>query len=293
MVTNTIFNSWKNAFILMRIPFSFFLMPVFFFAMAMQIQLINFNTICIFLILHIFIYPASNGYNSLEDKDTGSIGGLKNPPKVNQQLVYLVYVFDFLAVAFSLYLNTSFGLMVLIYLLVSKAYSFKYIRLKKYAWLSFCVVVIFQGWFTYAMILVGLETQNLLSPFNLTAGVVSSLFLSGSYPLTQVYQHEEDKIRGDKTLSLKLGIKGTFIFSGMAFGIAIAAMFYLFKVYKSIELYICFLVFMLPTFIFFNVWANKVWNDNLKANFKNTMRLNMISSLSFSLGMAFIWWKSL
>ena len=31
-----------------------------------------------------------------------------------------------------------------------------------------------------------------------------------AYPMTQIFQHEEDK-RGDETLSLKLGIKGTFL----------------------------------------------------------------------------------
>ena len=37
------------------------------------------NAALIFVILHILVYPASNGYNSYMDRDEGSIGGLKNP----------------------------------------------------------------------------------------------------------------------------------------------------------------------------------------------------------------------
>ncbi|MFZ1357067.1 MAG: hypothetical protein WAS28_01205, partial [Saprospiraceae bacterium] len=48
---------------LMRIPFSYFLMPVFLFAVGEVRQLDLYALIISFIVLHIFIYPASNGYN--------------------------------------------------------------------------------------------------------------------------------------------------------------------------------------------------------------------------------------
>ena len=71
---------------LLRIPFSFFLSPIYFFALA-QVPYINWiNAILIFFILHFLIYPASNGYNSYMDRDTESIGGLEKPPPPSPQL---------------------------------------------------------------------------------------------------------------------------------------------------------------------------------------------------------------
>jgi len=64
---------------LLRIPFSFFLSPIYFFALAQVPQINWFNAVLIFLIIHFLIYPASNGYNSYMDRDTESIGGLEKP----------------------------------------------------------------------------------------------------------------------------------------------------------------------------------------------------------------------
>nr|GFC50206.1 hypothetical protein [Tanacetum cinerariifolium] len=95
----------------------------------------------VFGILHLLVYPASNGYNSFYDKDEGSIGGLKAPPKVTPELLHLVWLFDFLALGCSLLLGWPFAGLVLVYLLVSKAYSYEGIRLKKYPLVSTAVVV--------------------------------------------------------------------------------------------------------------------------------------------------------
>src|ERR1700749_4702013 len=52
----------------LRLHFSYHLMPVFLFALS-QSNGINWNhTIIAFLILHLLIYPSSNGYNSYQDK---------------------------------------------------------------------------------------------------------------------------------------------------------------------------------------------------------------------------------
>lgn len=61
-------------------------------------------------ILHVLIYPASNAYNSYFDKDEGSIGGLKNPPKVDKKLWQVANVFDVLGILLSLiFVNLAFG----------------------------------------------------------------------------------------------------------------------------------------------------------------------------------------
>jgi 1,4-dihydroxy-2-naphthoate octaprenyltransferase len=278
-------NNFSNAITLMRIPFSIFLMPIFWFALlANEAPFAQWHLVAvIFFILHILVYPASNGYNSYFDKDDGAIGGLEKPPTVNKELFYVVLVFDFLAIGLSFLLGLKFAIGIIAYTLMSKAYSWDKIRLKKYPIISTLVVTIFQGFAVYWMVNVGLNKDFVFNTSTLLYAIVSTLFLMGSYPLTQIYQHKEDAERGDKTISLMLGINGTFIFSGLLFAIATGLMAYGFYLESEIIKLIIFLVATAPVVFFFSSWVIKTRKDPNEINFKNTMKMNKISSICLSL----------
>lgn len=267
---------------LMRIPFSLFLMPVYWFALV-QLNSINvLKAILIFFIIHVLVYPASNGYNSFFDKDEGSIGGLKNPPKVNRFLFPTVLIFDVAAILMSLILSLKFAMLILVYTLVSKAYSYDKIRLKKYPLISTLVVITFQGFFMFLTVQEGLGSKSVFDSENLILALCSSIFLLGSYPLTQVYQHKEDAERGDKTLSLLLGIKGTFVFSSVAFLLGTVIMGWTLVQQNNVNDFFFFLILGLPILMYFGFWFRKVLNDEKEADFEQTMKMNIISSLSLS-----------
>ena len=266
---------------LMRIPFSIFLMPVFWFALLVLEDIPIAESIYIFIIIHLLIYPASNGYNSYFDKDEGSIGGLKKPPKVNQYLFTIVVCFDALAVVLAFALSAQFAAMCAIYILVSKAYSWDKIRLKKYPILSTAVVTTFQGFFIYYTVQVGLGVYS-NETSNLVLAIASSLFLLGSYPLTQVYQHEEDTARGDITLSIKLGIKGTFVFSSIAFLAGTSLLGYSFVQQNNVNDFYLFLALGAPILLYFGYWFKLVLINENQANFEHTMKMNIISSIFLS-----------
>lgn len=281
---------YKSAFTLLRIPFSIYLMPVYWFALSVLDQIEIFLAVAVFLILHLLVYPASNGYNSYHDRDEGSIGGLKQPPKVTQELLHLIVLFDVLAVLLSLFLSPLFAGMVALYLLVSKAYSFKGIRLKKYPIVSTLVVTIFQGAFTFAMVQVGLglTISEVLQTPNSWFAVVSTLFLCGSYPLTQIYQHDEDKKHGDKTLSLLLGINGTYVFAAISLTIGTLLLLWLyFSNHETYNIWI-FLICTSPILYFFSGWVIKSQNDLNVVNYENTMRMNKVSSICISIAFIII-----
>src|SRR5437868_593704 len=107
----------KNNLLLLRFPFSFLLLPVFLFALVFSKQPDIERTILIFLILHFFIYPASNAYNSYMDRDTESIGTLKNPPEPGARLFQLSILFDFIGLSLSFYLGVKVFMMLLIYVI--------------------------------------------------------------------------------------------------------------------------------------------------------------------------------
>ena len=274
--------AWKNALVLMRIPFSVYLMPVFWFALSNVYQEIDlWKSVSIFIVLHVFQYPASNGYNSYFDKDEESIGGLEKPPSVSQELYYLVLLFDATAIIGAYFVSPLFAAMVFTYTLVSKAYSFDKIRLKRFPILSNAVVTVFQGAFTYGMVLIGLGL--VIDPHQMIYAAISTFLIAGSYPLTQIYQHKEDKDRGDQTLSLKLGIKGTFIFSSVMFLIGFTAIL---TSYFIAEKWIDAAVLMIctaPIGFYFLRWMILSWKDDDHVNFRNTMNMNAISSIALSL----------
>ncbi len=264
----------------LRLPFSLFLMPVYWFAVS-QVQEIDLTkAIWAFVILHLFIYPASNAYNSYFDKDEGSIGGLENPPAVGKELYWAATLLDIAGTLLGLFLvNYYFGMMTLIYLLVSRAYSYDGIRLKKHAVLSWLIVGLFQGAFTYLMVYHGVEALTIPSGKILQTTwlpmLICSLILWAVYPMTQIYQHEADAARGDITISQKLGLKGSFIFTGILFGVA----FFGFYNYLPFHDFLVLLLINTPTVLFFSWWFFRVVQNEENANFKNTMRLNLLASV--------------
>lgn len=271
----------KSTWLHLRIPFSYFLLPVYLFALAVSVNINPTRMFIVFVALHVFLYPASNGFNSYFDKDEGSIGGLKRPPKVSQGLYYMSLVFDMLAIGLGFFINWQFAVMLLVYGLVSKAYSHPMVRLKKFAIISWLVAGFFQGCFTFLMAYLGLNDFGFENIFRVTLwipGLLTSAILWGSYPMTQIYQHKEDAERGDVTLSYRLGIKGTFYFTAICFALASAAFFWYFDAFYNQKYGWYFIASMAPVIIYFNSWFFKVLKNNSKADYTHTMWLNAISA---------------
>lgn len=267
----------------LRIPFSLFLLPVYFFALALTPNLNGERMLWVFLSLHLFLYPSSNGYNSYFDKDEESIGGIKNPPKVTPDLYWLSLVFFAIALILAFKISFAFSSMLLVYGLVSMAYSHPSIRLKKYPWLSWLIAGLFQGYFTFAMAYAGLSDFGwniFLKPHVLIPGMLTSLMLWGNYPLTQVYQHREDARRGDMTLSRYLGVKGTFGFSALIFALTGAGFVWFFLDRNQEYFFWVYLGAMAPIILYFLLWFNFVRiNPKKYANYSWTMGMNSISAL--------------
>ena len=258
-------------------------MPVYWFAVS-QVNKINWHdAIVIFIILHVLVYPASNGYNSYMDRDTGSIGGIKNPLQPTKQLFYTTVAMDVLAVIVSFFITPLFALGILLYIFASRAYSYRKIRLKKYPVIGYLTVVIFQGAVTFFLVYHGSESNH-TTHAPVIAMISASLLIGGFYPLTQIYQHEDDLKDGVRTISYKLGYKGTFIFTGTIYAAAFTMMAVYFFLNLEGDRFLILQIFMLPVLVYFFVWFHKVVKNTKEANFKNTMQMNLLASIFTNLG---------
>ena len=281
----------KNILLHLRLPFSVFLLPVFLFALSqVRLEVIGATGRAwwAFFLIHFFLYPASNAYNSYYDKDEGSIGVLETPPPVSFGLLATAWALDLaaIALAFLADLGTPLVLYLIIYGAISKAYSHPAIRLKKYPLLSWLIVGLFQGAFTYlatVQVISQVEVTSLLSTRNLLPALICTSNLWAVYPLTQVYQHEEDARRGDLTYSRMVGVEGTFLNAAVFFTLSFAGFLYYFLHFGAGSSLIVLTVCLGPVLGYFGYWWWLVHENATKADFRHTMRMNVLASLGLNL----------
>jgi 1,4-dihydroxy-2-naphthoate polyprenyltransferase len=257
---------------LLRIPFSIFLSPLYFFALS-QVPEINWGkALLIFIILHFIIYPASNGYNSYMDRDTESIGGLEKPPPPSRELYYVTIVLDIAGILLSLLVSPLFAALMPLYIGASKAYSYRRIRLKQYPVIGYLTVILFQGAFTFWLVYYGSSMdQSTQVPWQ--GLLICTLLIGGFYPLTQVYQHRQDREDGVRTISYVLGYTGTFIFCAITYALAWVIMAQFFIQKEETGKLTIVSIFFAPIIVYFIKWFLQVKKDNRAADFKHTMRM--------------------
>lgn len=263
---------------LLRFHFSFFLLPVYLFALS-ELESVHWNdAILVFLILHLLVYPSSNGYNSYMDRDETPIGGLKNPLQPTRQLFHTTIIMDLIAFSLSFLISPLFALGILLYILASRAYSYRRIRLKKFPVPGFLTVFVFQGGVIFFIAYHGMHPQKTVA-VPLLDCLIASLLIGALYPLTQVYQHEEDQKDGVTSISYLLGKKGTFIFSAILFLSATFLLYLRFQQQQQLNNFYLYLFIMFPVVLFFLFWMWKVWHDEQAASFSNSLRMNVLSTL--------------
>jgi len=268
----------KSTIQLLRFHFSFFLLPIYLFAISQLPAINRTNAIVVFLILHVLVYPSSNGYNSYMDRDETPIGGLQNPLQPTRELFYTTIVMDAMAIALSFFINIRFTLCILVYILASRAYSYRRIRLKKYPVIGFLTVFIFQGALVFYAVFHAVQ-NNWIMDTPIFPCLVSSMLIGALYPLTQIYQHKEDKRDGVVSISYLLGKKGTFVFSMLLFLSATFLLYIRFKQINEVNHFYWYLLIMFPVVVYFLYWMRKVWANEAAANFRNSLWMNILSTI--------------
>jgi len=291
---------WKSVLQHLRFPFSFLLLPVFLYANWTIFPLFYTaqHAWLLFFILHVLVYPSSNAFNSLQDRDEGAIGLIQRPLPVTRKLAGITMVMDVVSIALCLSINLQTSLLLALYIIASRLYSWRFVRLKKYPIIGFLTVFICQGALIFWLVQLACNLQWIetyreqgfraflslsLQPMSLLHALVSSLFIGSMYPLSQIYQHEQDKKDGVQTISAWLGYRGTFLFSGFQFVLASGLMVLDLMRQEGWMGLLVYAGFQLAPVGFFLIWFYRVWRDTQYADYHHTMRMNLISAVCMNL----------
>jgi 4-hydroxybenzoate polyprenyltransferase len=157
--------------------------------------------------------------NSAYDRDEGDIAYLRRPPPPPPHLATFGFGLMVLGLLGSLLLPAGFRAVYAVCLGLSVLYSVPPFRLKAVPGMDWLINMWGFGTFTpYA----GWAATGV--PVDLSHGLVLLAFcplFAALYPLTQIYQFEEDARRGDRTLALILGIRRSLWVSLGAVGAAV------------------------------------------------------------------------
>lgn len=149
--------------------------------------------------------------NSAFDRDEGDIGYLDHPPPVPRHLAVWGFCLMLAGQAIALALPRGFAIAYALCFGMSLLYSVPPMRLKAVAgadWiinmLGFGTLTPYAGW--------ALTRLPLTHAGAWALGGFAPLF-AALYPLTQLYQLDEDRARGDRTLALALGVRASLAIS--------------------------------------------------------------------------------
>jgi len=169
-----------------------------------------------FLAFHVFLYGGITAYNSFYDRDEGPVGGLRHPPVVTAPLLGFSLAVQLVGFGVALVAGWQLGILYAIVMLLSVAYSHPRFRWKARPLLSLFVVALGQGavGFRAGWVCAATPPRPLLSsPEGLVGLAAAVLLTTGFYPLSQLYQIEEDRSRGDRTFAGVYGPAASFRFS--------------------------------------------------------------------------------
>lgn len=290
MVTAVAQPRWRSYLLHLRLPFQLLLSPVYFWGVVLAGGTLASPDFWLgYVSLHLFLYGGTTAFNSYYDKDEGPIGGMLQPPKVDEGLLPFSLVVQALGLIPAALVGWPFLIAWLSLFLVFTAYSHPAVRLKASPVGALTGIALGQGaigfalgWLAAGVGAPGFGARGLLSPEALIGSASTALIVTGLYLVTQCYQEEEDRARGDRTIAVLLGARRslqlallpmalggavlvgwTWVNLGAAWAIGLATFF---AVLGAAQL----------------LWASRFDARSVAQNFRSAMRFTTVASLGLS-----------
>ena len=198
----------------LRLPFQLTLAPIFLWGALLSGGRLNWPLIAAFLSLHLFLYPAATAFNSAYDRDEGPVGGMAAPPPVPHGLLGFSLVLGAAGTLMAIPAGAAFLVLYGLSAGWTAAYSHPATRWKAGPVSSALAIGLGQGAIGFAAGWAAAAPLDFASPWLLGGAASAALTAVGLYPATQVFQVEEDRARGDRTLAVALGPAGALRLGG-------------------------------------------------------------------------------
>jgi 4-hydroxybenzoate polyprenyltransferase len=163
-----------------------------------------------FLNVHVLLFGGATAYNSYWDRDEGPIGGLRHPPKMTRWMHPVSLGLMGVGWIWSFWIGWVYAGVYLFSLILFWLYSTPHGRWKGDPHKSLVAIALSTGF--NSVLLGSLAAGGTVTPALLVAAAGASLVLLSLYPVSQIFQTEEDRKRGDRTFAIAYGISGVKIF---------------------------------------------------------------------------------
>lgn len=279
---------WKDYYTHLRLRFQFLLSPIFLMGALLSGEVLGVRLFVAYLSFHLFLYAGITALNSAYDKDEGPVGGLEHPPPPPPHLLLFSLVWQLIGFLLAILINPIFAAIYAIIFVMSLAYSHPRIRLKRRPLASMATVAVGQGVLPYlaAWSLPRGEIATAFSVTGLLGMLAATAITVGLYPLTQIYQLEEDAQRGDMTMARWLGPARSFHFAEVCIAIGgVSGILLMQEQFTTIDV-IGFLVAVVAILLYLARWGRSFHVDDIHGNFHRIMSLYTVCSVGFILWLA-------
>jgi 4-hydroxybenzoate polyprenyltransferase len=266
----------------LRLHFQLLLAPIFLWGFILVGGRIDARFVVAFVAIHVCLYGGTTAYNSYYDRDEGPVGGLKQPPPVTPELLPFSLALQVVGAVLAYAVNVDLFLLYLLVFALFTAYSHPIVRLKKRPFLGLLTVALGQGIVAGLCGAAAAAVSPLALPGMAWAGIVAvTAVTTGFYPITQIYQIDEDVARGDLTFAAWAGPRRAFAFAlvFMAAGsVALAPPVYaVFGPFITAGL----MAFCIGLLLVLARWGQRYDPSDVIGNFRRVTRLHRLMSGGF------------
>lgn len=232
-----------------------------------------------FFSVHLLLFGGATAYNSFHDKDEGPIGGLANPPKMAAWMHPASLIVQIPGLALGVWqLGLPFAIVYLSSMLFFWLYSTPHARWKGHPWLSCVAIAISTG--TNSVLLGHLAAGgDWTDPRALVGALGVASVLLSMYPVSQLFQIEDDAKRGDRSFASVYGLRGVRRFFAACYSAGVAVLTVAFWL-RDPRLAVVFLVVSVIAFLRVRAELSKIHGQ--REEYGRVMRLKYVTSGLFN-----------
>jgi 4-hydroxybenzoate polyprenyltransferase len=195
-----------------RLHYQFFILSAGYLFAALFVGALNTGTFLLqYFNMCILLFGTATAFNSYHDRDEGPIGGLKQPPPMHPWMRTASLLLQVLGLGLALFQGMLFAVLYLFSMILFWLYSTPRARWKGHPMKSLVAIGISTGSNSFWMGYIAAGGTDFKLEI-IMVGLASALIFLSLYPVSQIYQMSEDRIRGDRTFAIAYGLKGIRVF---------------------------------------------------------------------------------